>query len=123
MADELVNVREAAAILGVHENTIRNMADDGRLTVAPNPTQFRRFLRADVEAMANRCGGCIGIGNHRKFCPNHPDYHPWKRLAQMANDIGDTIGGNDPGLANAAYQLEARIVAAIPEHPYRRFRA
>lgn len=49
--DSVVNVREAARILGVHENTVRNMADDGRLPTVDNPTPFRRFLRADVEAL------------------------------------------------------------------------
>lgn len=65
------------------------------------------------------CGGCRGLGSHRRLCPRNPDYHPWKRLAQMANDIGDSIGSNDPGLANRAYQLGALITAGMADHPYR----
>lgn len=55
------------------------------------------------------CGGCRGMGNHRTLCPRHPDYHPWKRLEYSATNIGDSIGGNDPGLANVAYSLAAEI--------------
>ena len=61
----------------------------------------------------DECGGCQGLGNHRRLCPHHPDYHPWRRLAQMAEDIGDTIGSNDPGLANRAYDLASRISAVV----------
>lgn len=66
------------------------------------------------------CGGCRGEGAHRKLCPRHPDYHPWLRLVMMAEDIGDTIGSNDTGIANTAYALSARIKAAMVEHPWRR---
>lgn len=64
------------------------------------------------------CGGCRGIGNHRRHCPHHPNYHPWRVLADRAEDIGDTIGSNEPGIANRAYQLGALIREAIPAHPY-----
>lgn len=37
----------------------------------------------------------------------------------MAEDIGDTIGANDPGLANRAYRLAGDIAAYIVEHPWR----
>jgi hypothetical protein len=68
--------------------------------------------------MSSTCGGCQGLGNHRQLCPRHPDYHPWKRLAVMANDIGDTIGGNDPGVANQAYALVGEIRRLMIEHPW-----
>jgi hypothetical protein len=66
----------------------------------------------------NSCGGCQGQGSHQRHCPRHPDYHPWRRLAEQAENIGDTIGGNDPGLANQAYALSARIKSLIEERPY-----
>ena len=69
--------------------------------------------------MANTCGGCQGLGSHRRFCPRHPEYHPWRQLAQMAEDIGDRIGSNDPGIANRAYALAGLIKEAIPAHPWR----
>lgn len=65
------------------------------------------------------CGGCQGLGSHRHHCPRHPDYHPWRLLADQAENIGDTIGGNDPGLANRAYDLSVRIRAAMVDHPFR----
>ena len=48
-----VNVREAARLLGLHENTVRNMADDGRLPLKRKlpGSGFRRFSRADVLRM------------------------------------------------------------------------
>jgi hypothetical protein len=64
------------------------------------------------------CGGCRGAGAHRRYCPRHPDYHPWRRLADRAEDIGDGIGGTDPGLANAAYRLASQIRASMVEHPW-----
>lgn len=63
------------------------------------------------------CGGCRGIGSHRGNCPRHPDYHPWKRLAAMADSIGDSIGV--PELANRAWGLAGAIREAMPDHPYR----
>lgn len=47
MAD--LNVRQTAAILGVHENTVRNMAKDGRLPYYRiRPGGYRRFKAEDV---------------------------------------------------------------------------
>lgn len=67
-----------------------------------------------------KCGGCRGLGAHQRFCPRHPDYHPWRRLAAMAEDIGDGIGSNDPGLANRAYALSGAINEAIRERQEQR---
>jgi excisionase family DNA binding protein len=53
MPPDLINVRTAARILGVHENTVRNMADDGRLPHARLvKSGYRRFDRAAVEELA-----------------------------------------------------------------------
>lgn len=38
----------------------------------------------------------------------------------MAEDIGDTIGSNDTGVANTAYGLSGRIKELIEQRPYRR---
>lgn len=60
--ERLLNVRQAARLLGVHENTVRTWANSGRLTVALRlgPKRFRRFqpaevarVRAAMEAMAD----------------------------------------------------------------------
>lgn len=59
------------------------------------------------------CGGCHALGAHAKYCPRHPNYHPWRQLADQAESIGDRIGSNDTGLANRAYALSGDIRAAI----------
>jgi hypothetical protein len=65
------------------------------------------------------CGGCRGLGAHQRYCPRHPNYHPWRRLADQAENIGDTIGANDTAVANMAYGLAGRIRRLIEEHPWR----
>ncbi|MCD4535664.1 hypothetical protein LRP67_16345 [Nocardioides sp. cx-169] len=65
----------------------------------------------------NECGGCQNIGSHRRHCPRHPDYHPYRLLADRAESIGDSIGV--PELANLAWALAGAIREAIPDHPYR----
>lgn len=62
------------------------------------------------------CGGCQGIGNHRRHCPHHPDYHPYRALADQAERIGDEIGL--PEIANRAWSLAGVIRQAIIDHPY-----
>jgi len=65
------------------------------------------------------CGGCRGLGAHQRHCPHHPNYHPWRQLAERAEDIGDRIGANDPAVANQAYALSGAIRRIIDEHPWR----
>jgi len=66
---------------------------------------------------ADMCGGCRNIGAHRRHCPRHPDYHPWKVLADRAESIGDSIGV--PELANQAWALAGAIREAMPDHAWR----
>jgi hypothetical protein len=70
-----------------------------------------------VPVVDEGCGGCRGVGAHRKHCPRHPNYHPWRRLADQAESIGDSIG--EPGLANRAWDLAGRIKAGMNDHPWR----
>lgn len=58
------------------------------------------------------CGGCRGLGSHRRWCPAlvgkfDAVYGP---ISEQLNGIGDTIGSNNPGLANKAYALSADII-------------
>jgi excisionase family DNA binding protein len=49
---ELLNVRDTARALGVHENTIRNWEERGLLRAVRLPgSGFRRFAAADVERL------------------------------------------------------------------------
>ncbi|MBA2766958.1 MAG: helix-turn-helix domain-containing protein, partial [Solirubrobacterales bacterium] len=49
-----ISVREAARLLGVHDNTVRRYADRGMLRVARLPSGVRRLVRDDVEALTPR---------------------------------------------------------------------
>jgi len=49
---ELLNVRDTARALGVHENTVRNWEQRGLLRAVRLPgSGFRRFAAADVERL------------------------------------------------------------------------
>lgn len=49
---ELLNVRDTARALGVHENTIRNWESRGLLRAVHLPgSGFRRFAAADIERL------------------------------------------------------------------------
>lgn len=53
-AQHRLNVRETAARLGVHENTVRNWEQKGLLRAAKLPgSGYRRFDEAEVERMRN----------------------------------------------------------------------
>ncbi|MGY1593092.1 helix-turn-helix domain-containing protein [Geodermatophilus sp. SYSU D00708] len=55
--DELLNVRETARRLGVHENTVRNWARQGLLPEARVPgSRFHRFRATDVERLIAQRG-------------------------------------------------------------------
>ncbi|RPH33180.1 MAG: helix-turn-helix domain-containing protein, partial [Chloroflexi bacterium] len=50
--DALISVAQAAALLGVHPNTVRSWTERGRLAAwRINPRGDRRYRRADVERL------------------------------------------------------------------------
>jgi excisionase family DNA binding protein len=56
----LLNVRETAKRLGVHENTVRNWAREGILATARVPgSRFNRFRAEDVERLARDRGNAV----------------------------------------------------------------
>ena len=61
MADErpgekLYNVKQAAAMLGVHPNTLRNWTNVGRVPSIRLPSGHRRFTAAQIEAVRREMG-------------------------------------------------------------------
>jgi len=48
---QLMQVRQAARTLGVHENTVRRWEERGLLQAVRLPSGVRRFRAEDVEAM------------------------------------------------------------------------
>ena len=50
------------------------------------------------------CGGCKGIGSHRRHCRKNPDYSREREWADEAENLGDQIGPNNMAAANACYR-------------------
>jgi excisionase family DNA binding protein len=48
---QLLQVRSAAARIGVHENTLRRWEEAGYIQAVRLPSGVRRFREADVEAL------------------------------------------------------------------------
>ncbi len=56
-SEELLNVRDTATLLGVHENTVRNWVKNGTLRDSRIPgSRFHRFRRSDVERLLMQRG-------------------------------------------------------------------
>lgn len=51
---QLMQVRQAARTLGVHENTVRRWEQRGLLRAVHLPSGVRRFRAEDVEALRER---------------------------------------------------------------------
>ena len=62
----------------------------------------------DEHQQREACGGCRGLGGHSPRCHTQPGAL-WRRLADMAESLGDQIGGNDTTMANRAYDLSASL--------------
>ena len=48
---EVLRLSEAAALLGVHPDTLRRWADAGQVPCTRTPGGERRFTRTDIEAV------------------------------------------------------------------------
>ena len=51
---QLMQVRQAARALGVHENTLRRWEENGLIRAVRLPSGVRRFRAEDVEAVRER---------------------------------------------------------------------
>jgi DNA (cytosine-5)-methyltransferase 1 len=62
-----VRVREAATLLGVSANTIRNWGADGKLPEYRHPVNNHRlFKRADLESIMDDLEASVGTRTRRK---------------------------------------------------------
>ena len=52
--EPLMQVRQAARALGVHENTLRRWAERGLISAVRLPSGVRRFRAEDIDAMHQR---------------------------------------------------------------------
>ena len=57
------------------------------------------------------CGGCEGLGAHRRWCPVDVGERAayFGQLSEQAEALGDRIGPNDMGAANTAWQLASHL--------------
>ena len=56
---ELMQVRQAARVLGVHENTLRLWEERGLLQAVKLPSGVRRFRTEDVSALREQMFGAF----------------------------------------------------------------
>lgn len=51
------------------------------------------------------CGGCQGLGSHWRWCPEWVGQaaHLAGTRSQLAEDLADSVGANNPGAANHLY--------------------
>ena len=91
-ADVLLSVAQAAALLGVHPNTIRTWTDAGRLTAYRiNPRGDRRFRRGDVVRLLVEDG--------------------------VAVDTADAASGESPAAARGEFGIFSRIANGLASTP------
>lgn len=90
-AQDMLDVRRAAALLGRHPETVRRWVWSGRLAAS---RQGNRLLmtRADVEAMATQRGAAIGLAE-------------WADRARAQRDVE---GANGSGRSAAELVIEDR---------------
>ena len=55
-APRLLTISQAAAMLGVHQQTLRAWADKGLVPHAKLPSGYRRFHVADIERLRREMG-------------------------------------------------------------------
>lgn len=67
--------------------------------------------------MSAQCGGCQGIGAHRRWCRAvvGPAAALLGPLAEQAEALGDRVGPNDMGAANHLYAASALLRARAVE--------
>ncbi len=57
MTDEkLLTISQAAARIGVHQNTLRIWADKGTVPMVKLPSGYRRFRPSDIERLRREMG-------------------------------------------------------------------
>ncbi len=53
---KLLTIEQVARLFGVHQSTIRNWADDGRVPVIRLPSGHRRFDAQEIERIRRETG-------------------------------------------------------------------
>lgn len=68
----------------------------------------------DGQATPLPCGGCAGLGSHRRWCPAVVGAHAARigQIAEALEDLGDTL---PHALANDCWRLSAEATAVVVE--------
>lgn len=59
------------------------------------------------------CGGCQGLGSHRRHCPQNPTFDRRRLWADQAEDVADKIGPNHHEAANLCYAAAGLLRRAV----------
>src|SRR6266508_2305534 len=88
---ELLNVRDTARALGVHENTVRNWEERGILRAVRLPgSGYRRFSAADVDRLRKE------MFEQLASAIEGPVVNPWPQAPRPARlRRRDRVGGRD----------------------------
>lgn len=106
--EELLNVRETARRLGVHENTVRNWAREGLLPDARVPgSRYLRFRTIDVERLLGQRGARTVPSLQRERLTVRPDLATAGDLNLWANARARDAQANFP-------ELMRRLLAETP---------
>lgn len=94
-AAELISIREAARILGVHASTLRNWERADKLeAVRVGSRRDRRFRRGDVVAMAQRRDELVTAKDTKQAGRMVPQNSIWRAsIGEMAKALGTTRAG------------------------------
>lgn len=83
---------------------IRGVLDGLEVDVA----QSAAVIREHLDRLEDRCGGCAGLGKHRRWCPAVVGARA-ARIGQMADDLDDLGDTLRPELANRCWALAERL--------------
>ena len=57
------------------------------------------------------CGGCLGLGAHRRWCPAEVGWQAsnYGRWSEICENIADSVGANDVKISNTLYNVSLML--------------
>lgn len=80
---------------------------------------YSYHISSEPYTTVNNCGGCAGMGSHRKHCVHNPNYDYRLKLADQAESLADSIGSNNTGAANNCYTAAGLLRQQVREERIR----
>jgi len=78
-------------------------------------SDYSYFISQEPYTPENHCGGCSGLGSHRKHCQKNPNYDYKLMLADRAESVADSIGANNTGASNHCYAAAGLLRQQVRE--------